>query len=925
MAKKSILAILFLAILMLSILIIPNAPVKAWEYQDDTPSDTKFEKFGPRADKLLIKLYSTAEAEWDALARGEIDITDWPLSKPYYDLFASNAINPATGLPYNETINVIPYGPEFDLFILDLNNNNNQYLGNPPNPAYPNPVYPNPTSVKEMRQAIAYLTDRGQLDTIIGLGFYSKLYTPVPPSMGAYSHPEIRPGGALEALSYPYSRINAAAKLAAGHFPIGADGWRYWDRNGNGVKDAGEDLNLKFFIRSDHNVRLSMGVFIANELEAVKVHVTRIYGTVSEASIQVMANKDFNIYTGGWGLGVDPDHLILWNWDFYWHPGRSNNYAGVNNADYNTYSYGVMYANDFTEAKTNAWLAQEAFAENALSIPLWSTVSYKAMSCLYTGGNKWTSIGDGEDPYRGQYWDGAVSVGGYGVDSDWSFLNMHPRGFEAGNGSMTIRWGFSTTTINSFNPIYVEWPWDQNILNLIYEPLLRRNPYNLTEFMPWLADAFEVSTYEHPVYGTSTKIKFTLRPDATWADGTPITTADVYFTFVKLDDILKARGLPPPSWKSNVMDILDFRILDPYDFEVLFDVKSVFALSWMAEQIILPMHIWKPLAETGNVEDIAADPNEIGSGPWRFGEYVANSYVLLYANEPGSTVQTSHPSSVPITSPLGYFHWLPFETEAKMIDPPELAHSHRIPLEIINHTFGWSFYNEFAILPMENVSFYVNFTIPGFPSFIFNETVTVPPATKKGELDTETEDQIIKGKMTKKIEYEWRLVKEHCHLKLKVFEITKTHVVEDIVHKITTYITQNGTRIAKCEPMELIIPKCQRGTLTKEIWVWTIPFWRCPPPEPEKRGPKAIFYFTINEDIIGSTLYDDMNFTSYPYKSELPSPDFKVDIRDVATAAKAFGSYSGHPRWCPVADINGDYKIDIKDIAMIAKKFGWVG
>jgi len=58
--------------------------------------------------------------------------------------------------------------------------------------------------------------------------------------------------------------------------------------------------------------------------------------------------------------------------------------------------------------------------------------------------------------------------------------------------------------------------------------------------------------------------------------------------------------------------------------------------------------------------------------------------------------------------------------------------------------------------------------------------------------------------------------------------------------------------------------------------------------------------------------------------------DYKVDINDIALAAKAFGSYLGHPRWNPIADITGptlgvpDGKVDIRDIALIAKNFGWV-
>jgi hypothetical protein len=50
--------------------------------------------------------------------------------------------------------------------------------------------------------------------------------------------------------------------------------------------------------------------------------------------------------------------------------------------------------------------------------------------------------------------------------------------------------------------------------------------------------------------------------------------------------------------------------------------------------------------------------------------------------------------------------------------------------------------------------------------------------------------------------------------------------------------------------------------------------------------------------------------------------DDKVDMKDIAVLAKAFGSFPGHSRWCPIADINGDNKIDIFDIAITCRNFG---
>jgi hypothetical protein len=50
--------------------------------------------------------------------------------------------------------------------------------------------------------------------------------------------------------------------------------------------------------------------------------------------------------------------------------------------------------------------------------------------------------------------------------------------------------------------------------------------------------------------------------------------------------------------------------------------------------------------------------------------------------------------------------------------------------------------------------------------------------------------------------------------------------------------------------------------------------------------------------------------------------DGRVDMRDVSTAARAFGCCSGESRWNPTADENEDGRVDLRDIGLIAKHFG---
>jgi ABC-type transport system substrate-binding protein len=845
-----------LIVAMFAVLIIPAAPVKAWTYNDGTPEDTKYEKFGPRADKVLIKLYESAEPMWDALIAGEVDLTDWPLTKPYYDLMEPDP-----------DINVVSYGADFGLFIIDINNNPNEYLGNPPDPAYPNPVYPNPCSVISFRQAIAHLADRGQLEGLIGTGFYYPMYTPVPPSMGEYVHPEIVPGGVFENLTYPYDPVAAAALLDEGGFPINPDtGWRFWDMNGDGIEQPEEYLELKFFIRSDHPHRRDFGTWLAGQLENVGVRVNEVIGTITAAWFQVFRDKDFHLYTGGWGLGVDPDHLILWNSYFYWHPGFCYNYAFVNDPELDDYIWGVIYANTFEEAKINAWKAQERFAEIAASIPLWTYSGFKAIRRHYSGGTAGSPVtpDDGENKYRGQYWEGIVNIPGYGLDSGYTFLNLHPQGYDLGDGgNMTIRYAFKTLDIRMLNPLYAEWVWDWIVLGMIYPSLLTRNPYNLAEIQPWLASSFSVGTYEHPIYGTCTKVVFTLRPDAYWQDGTPITVADVMYTFVEMDDDLAAVGLPPPWWYANVMDILSFSILDPYNFEVLLAVKSVFAVMWPGGNIILPKHIWKPIIlgpdltpgtdDDGTYETVhgfAPDPNLIGAGPWRLAEYVGSSHVLMVANRPGSTVQTNIDGSEPITSPYGYYRFAPEDKKVRL-------------------DVGYTFKMDAGV---------------------------------GTEWIIELSSEWYGGNFTK------LLIIEHTLPNGTVKEYTTTFEMPSKEFGITIPETYN----------------CVNELYGKHIWKVRNHI---------EDGPWAstwnnftvVVYITKAEDVAGSTLYDDIGLGDYPYKTQLPSPDIKINIFDIALAARAFGSYPGHERWNTVADLTGDYKIDILDIARMARLFGWVG
>ncbi len=60
---------------------------------------------------------------------------------------------------------------------------------------------------------------------------------------------------------------------------------------------------------------------------------------------------------------------------------------------------------------------------------------------------------------------------------------------------------------------------------------------------------------------------------------------------------------------------------------------------------------------------------------------------------------------------------------------------------------------------------------------------------------------------------------------------------------------------------------------------------------------------------------------------DIAEPYGKIDMRDVAKAARAFGTQPGDELWDPEADITGpdgypDGKVDMRDVALVAKHFG---
>ncbi len=174
------------------------------------------------------------------------------------------------------------------------------------------------------------------------------------------------------------------------------------------------------------------------------------------------------------------------------------------------------------------------------------------------------------------------------------------------------------TTITT--DVYSSW-----IAGFIYDFLIGTNPIDGTN-VPGLADYWEVSE-------DGLNYTFHLNPNAKFHDGTPLTTADVEFTFQSVLDetsLSPRRGTVEPALKELI-------VVDEHTVQFIANEPSATFVNDVAGQFgILPKHIWEsvPFAEFGaDPGNTGQDPSRtIGSGPFKFVEWVQNDHVTLEKN-----------------------------------------------------------------------------------------------------------------------------------------------------------------------------------------------------------------------------------------------------------------------------------------------------
>jgi len=744
--------------------------------------------------------------------------------------------------------------------------------------------------------------------------------------------------------------------------------WRFWDgKPGSGQPQdghyqAGEEFRLIFYGRSDHAWRRDIAVALAAKLEAapIKIDVDLTLAGLGTCEWAVMETKNFHMYTGGWiFMGPEPDYLYdLYNGEMYRHPGVPNNYGCYNCTEFNYWSKIVKFpgARTMPEIREACLRAQEEWATPCCicAVPLISTAAPKAFARAYTGGNGGVPIGDGEDKYRGLMWKDIVNELGSGENSYWTKLNAHPAGYETGDcQNMTLRYGFKVSSLRKLNIIYSSWYWDREVLTLIYDTLMMRDPNTLGDLIPWLAKKLETFEWVDPEDGeTKTGVKVTLRPGVKWSDGHPLQAHDVVFTFMELPRKLNERGFPEPWWSSYVWPTAKCVYeVDPCNVVILYDyLAPAWAKVWVGIAVpIMPRHIWKTIVDTGDptgaLPPNLPDPTLTGTGPFKR-DPAADWY--------------NPPSWIKLVKNTQFFHYCPIDVDVE-IDAPEKYKGYQVfppstPADQLKFTIQIQnmYWNQCrgSELWIDKYVYFSNATgeylLPGYPeniplpgrnaflhnithvdmsnpiSSIWEQTGGCPPQTEVFHV-TDWEDncddvlsacdKLFLECITDPLKSGWYHVETVNPLPpygdppimIEVaFEDKEEIGLADLPYPYNTM-----TSWPKCH-YDIKVAVHVKGPPMIWVYTWTLSEFLAGTPAHYELVPNPWVCQWINATFnFWVTIPEDLNL------------DCKVNILDAILLAGAFGAKIGAKNWNARADINGDLRVNILDCIKLAGKFGW--
>ena len=169
-------------------------------------------------------------------------------------------------------------------------------------------------------------------------------------------------------------------------------------------------------------------------------------------------------------------------------------------------------------------------------------------------------------------------------------------------------------SVTSIDPHYHNLSPNNSLLLHIFQPLIQRDENQ--KLVPGLATSWKATddlTWE-----------FKLRKNVKFHDGTPFTADDVAFTLARVPNVPNS----PSSFATFTKPIVDVKVVDSHT--IVFKTATPHVL--LPSDIAAVLIVSRRNGEKATTDDYNSGKAAIGTGPYRFAEYVPNQRVVLKAN-----------------------------------------------------------------------------------------------------------------------------------------------------------------------------------------------------------------------------------------------------------------------------------------------------
>jgi len=171
---------------------------------------------------------------------------------------------------------------------------------------------------------------------------------------------------------------------------------------------------------------------------------------------------------------------------------------------------------------------------------------------------------------------------------------------------------------DTLNPLTSTDAYSSEILDNIYETLVRRNPDTL-KLEPWLAESWDISP-------DGMVITFHMRKGVRFTDGHPATAEDVVYAYRKIMD----PGVNAPHLRNYYKDIEKVEATDKYTIRFTYKEPYFRAVEICGYTPCIPKHLFEK-SEDFNTSELGRKP--VGTGPYEFREWVTGQKIILVRNE----------------------------------------------------------------------------------------------------------------------------------------------------------------------------------------------------------------------------------------------------------------------------------------------------